>query len=408
MENEDKTDYNTKILNFMAMTEIGDPDVANKYLQQANWDETTAANIFFSQISPPQENNNININPNHNERNTNNNQNNNNEGLISRFIFGPLKFIFGSCMEKREIDREDEDEIFQELPNKTYNYQNFCTNIKRKIGIIILYTGRNVQFLRKFIIETSKNDNLMNLLRKNCFIFPLLASTNEGYQIKNIISENQFFCPVFAFCYKNGPIDYENQNILSRNDILYILEGENISISIFESKLLDCIDNLNNNSDFGIGMPLTDGEILEQQKSDMEILEKEAQKKEEEKRRQKIIEQQKQKEEERKKKELEKKIKEAKSKVVSEPDINEPNVTTICFRYPDGEKRVDRRFLKSHTVQNLYDFVTSLGKEIYSEENNSHFSLYQPFPPKKYEQMDNTLENEGLFPNAIIQIREEE
>ena len=34
-------------------------------------------------------------------------------------------------------------------------------------------------------------------------------------------------------------------------------------------------------------------------------------------------------------------------------------------------------------------------------------SLNQPFPPKKYENMDNTLEQENLFPNAVIQIREE-
>ena len=49
----------------------------------------------------------------------------------------------------------------------------------------------------------------------------------------------------------------------------------------------------------------------------------------------------------------------------------------------------------------------SLGREIYTEEENKCFSLYQPFPPKKYEEMENTLEKEGLFPNAIIQIREE-
>ena len=79
----------------------------------------------------------------------------------------------------------------------------------------------------------------------------------------------------------------------------------------------------------------------------------------------------------------------------------------ICFRYPDGEKVKNRRFLKSHTIQNLYDYVTSLGKEIYTEEENNSFSLYQPFPPKKYEEMGNTLEQEGLFPNAFVQIREE-
>ena len=139
----------------------------------------------------------------------------------------------------------------------------------------------------------------------------------------------------------------------------------------------------------------------------MENLEKQAQKREEELKKQKILEQQKKLEEELKIKEIENKAKEAKRKIVDEPDINNPNATTICFRYPDGEKRKDRRFLKNHTIQNLYDYVTSLGREIYTEEDNNNFSLFQLFPPKKYEQMENTLEQEGLFPNAVIQIREE-
>ena len=64
--------------------------------------------------------------------------------------------------------------------------------------------------------------------------------------------------------------------------------------------------------------------------------------------------------------------------------------------------------MKSHTIQNLYDYVTSLGTEIYSEEGNNSFSLHQPFPQKKYDVVENTLGKEGLFPNVVIQIREEE
>ena len=117
------------------------------------------------------------------------------------------------------------------------------------------------------------------------------------------------------------------------------------------------------------------------------------------------------KEEEQKKKkrlkEIKDKAKEAQGKIVDEPEEGKPDVTTICFRYPDGEKTKNRRFLKSNKIQNLYDYIASLGEEIYSEEENSKFSLYQPFPPKKYEQMENTLEEEGLCPNAVVQIREE-
>ena len=132
----------------------------------------------------------------------------------------------------------------------------------------------------------------------------------------------------------------------------------------------------------------------------MEALEKEVHMKEEqltkEKKEELLIE-----------KEIEKKKKEALSKLVEEPDIDNPDITTICFRYPDGERIKNRRFLKSHKIQNLYDFVASLGEEIYTEKENKSFSLFQPFPPKKYENMENTLEQENLVSNAVIQIREE-
>ena len=105
--------------------------------------------------------------------------------------------------------------------------------------------------------------------------------------------------------------------------------------------------------------------------------------------------------------EIKNKAKDALMKIVEEPDKDNPEATTICFRYPDGETTKNRRFLKSHKIQNLYDYVTSLGEEIYTEKENKSFSLFQPFPPKKYENMENTLEQENLVSNAVIQIREE-
>ena len=96
-----------------------------------------------------------------------------------------------------------------------------------------------------------------------------------------------------------------------------------------------------------------------------------------------------------------------KEKFEQEPDEYNQDCCIICFRYPDGEKTNIRRFLKNDTIKELYDYIKSLGNEIYTEEGNGVFSLNQPFPPKKFENMENTLENEGLFPNAVIQIKEE-
>jgi hypothetical protein len=38
-----------------------------------------------------------------------------------------------------------------------------------------------------------------------------------------------------------------------------------------------------------------------------------------------------------------------------EPAENDPNSTLIIFRYPDGDRRAERRFLKTEKIQvNIY------------------------------------------------------
>ena len=99
-------DNDTKVLDFMAMTETGDPEVAKKYLENNKWDVTSAVNAFFGQINVNNniDNNNvvnipkneININDNNiinNNLNNNNRPNNpppippENQSFISRYIF---------------------------------------------------------------------------------------------------------------------------------------------------------------------------------------------------------------------------------------------------------------------------------------------------------------------------------
>ena len=448
MRESKETDYNSKILNFMAMTETGDSEVATKYLESSNWDESIAVNKFYNKIqentsSSNKKNNKKNINENNIIIDSNDNKNfneqlsinfvndysenlidknienvpkkkveeNENENCLNKYIIIPILSIFNCCCKKEEINKEDNTAIFQSLPNS--DFKQFNEIIKKKIGIIILYKKQNLEFLNRFINQIINNSMSLNLIKQKCVILPLLSSTNEGINIKSIISDNPLIYPVFAFCYNPSKTIKKQNIILERKNVINILEGESISLDSFHSILIDCTENLNNekfeknkveNNNINV---LTDAEILEQQKSDMEALEKEALKKEEELKNQKLLEEQKKIEEEMLKKQEEKKMEELKKKVVEEPSEDNPDVTIISFRYPDGEKRKIRRFLKTHTVQNLYDYITSLGREIYTEEENNNFSLYQPFPPKKYNEMSNTLEKEGLFPNAIIQIREE-
>ena len=270
----------------------------------------------------------------------------------------------------------------------------------------------------------SRSTNNMNIMKQYFVVFPILANTRDSNKIQDLIIDNSdnnidIILPSFIFCYNrsNNKNSYLNP-ILNKNHIIYKLEGESTTVDSFyeaiketskyiETRNNNLISNSLNSLDKSFGL-LTDGEILTHQKYEMEELERKVQLDEEKQKQEEIEQENNKKKEELIEKEIQEKAKEASKKVLEEPNSEDPDSTTICFRYPDGEKSINRRFLKSHRIQNLYDYVESLGEEIYTEKENNKFSLYQPFPPKKYDNMENTLEMENLFPNAVIQIREEE
>ena len=406
-------DENQKLLNFMEISKINDINLARKYLISANWDEEQAMNVYFSRkdkinfINENEKNINIpntnNIPQNKSSNNNSTNNNDNNEGFFSRYIFSPLLTLFSSCYNHSDSDEEDDSKIFHFLPNKVKDFSKFTLYIKKYLGIIFFYDRNNFEFLKEFINKICRNTTIMDILKQKCLIFPILSTSSNGYKIQDIISDSNLTCPSLIFCYNK-----EKENIFGKNNIIEIIKEESMSIDIFYKTLTNLImqidekNNINKNilqesNSYNI---LTDGEILQRQKKEMEELEKNAQKmdeniKMENNKKKEILEK------------IEKTAEELKKKFEIEPDKDNPDCCTISFRFPDGDKRQDRRFLKNNKVKNLYDYVKSLGNEIYTEEGNGVFSLYQPFPPKKYENMENTLENEGLFPNAVIQIKEE-
>ena len=436
----EEIDYSSKIFNFLAMTETNDEEAAMKYLEQNDWDETKAVNKFYSDIDKNQtnnelinESNNINITNRSkvqliNENNINNdiniNEQNRESFIYKYFVKLPYQFILNCCSENREVSKEDEKKLFRFFPNLVDDFLEFCHLIKKKIGIIIFYSGKNIIFLKTLISYISRSTNNMNIMKQYFVVFPILANTRDSNKIQDLIIDNSdnnidIILPSFIFCYNrsNNKNSYLNP-ILNKNHIIYKLEGESTTVDSFyeaiketskyiETRNKNLISNSLNSLDKSFGL-LTDGEILTHQKYEMEELERKVQLDEEKQKQEEIEQENNKKKEELIEKEIQEKAKEASKKVLEEPNSEDPDSTTICFRYPDGEKSINRRFLKSHRIQNLYDYVESLGEEIYTEKENNKFSLYQPFPPKKYDNMENTLEMENLFPNAVIQIREEE
>lgn len=90
-----------------------------------------------------------------------------------------------------------------------------------------------------------------------------------------------------------------------------------------------------------------------------------------------------------------------------EPDENDPDACTVIFRYPYDEKTIKRRFNKNDKIEVLFNYVQSLGREIYSKPDFNSFELIYGYPPISFEsKKDQTLNDEGLFPSSTINIVE--
>lgn len=206
-------------------------------------------------------------------------------------------------------------------------------------------------------------------------------------------------------------------NLNNKLKVIDKIESNEYSIEILKDKIINNIEatpNTNKNEftnnntadleDEKDVNTLTGAQLIEHQKKELEKLE------EEELNKQRLIQEEKIKEENILK---EKAINEEKRKILqkekhnslpSEPSHDDKNATSIVFRYPNDDTRKERRFLKTDKISILYDFVASLGTDMFEESNE--FDLITPFPVKIFSDMEKTLEEEKLFPNAVIQIRE--
>ena len=185
----------------------------------------------------------------------------------------------------------------------------------------------------------------------------------------------------------NNINDNNNNNINNENKKEYEPNYADYDFGDEEDNIAD----LNNIQDYN-DAKLSDGQILAYQELKLRELEKMEEKKNLEK--EKLL----------KEKEESKKIK---TNLKPEPSDDNPDKCIILFRFPDGEKTVQRKFLKKDKIKDLFDFIKSLGREIFAEEEHHHFSLLQTFPYKLFDEIqNNTLEQEGLFPNSVLQIKE--
>ena len=335
----------------------------------------TFKNTLFPQIIKPNINNinsNISNNQNNNksQQNSNKNLQNNNKKVENNHIQKENKVnnLINKNSDNNEIPSKEE--IKKEIKNNKEN-DDFPKYINNEFSEL---NNENIPY------QDINNNNFQENNNKN-----IINNENNS----NISEEKNLPKKEYIPDYR----DYEFDN-----DLFPIYPG----IEQNQMQIPSFSDNYLNDSG-----ALSDSMIRKNIENEMKRLEKI----EEEKEKKIREEKEKKRKEEEEKKKLEQKEKEDKELfsmlIPPEPDDNNPDKCIIIFRLPDGEKNIQRKFLKTDKIAILYDYIRSLGKEIYSEEGCHNFSIIQAFPFKNFEnKLNNTLEEEGLFPNSVLQIKE--
>ena len=440
----DKINYAEKVANFNIITGNKDQEIAYKYLSQNNWDETIAIQQFNEDTKILEEKM-IRILKMKERKNKMKPKDINSYPI---YKIDSINSILNKITYYFKEDNTKYFNRFSKIKNAILLLDDFILNLKNtsKTGIIIIYSLNQM----RLIIDEFKN--ILNeplskeLFFDNSFIYPVIDNSLEG---NNFINELEITnLPTFVICkYKNEqslaiigkleiplklpdfrdkileseqaysqinnkkPANKTNNNINRDNE-----ENKNSGDNNNENKKgqyipdyrdyefeddenIDFIYNLSENNN----IKMTDGQLLAFQELKLRELEKVEEKKQLEK--EKMLE-----ENEKYNKIINKEIEESKKiaeKLKPEPEDDNPDKCIILFRFPDGEKTAQRKFLKQDKINDLYDYIKSLGRDIFTENEHHHFSLLQTFPFKSFDdKKDNTLEEEGLFPNSVLQIKE--
>ena len=421
-------DYTEKIANFNLIVGNKNEDLAYDYLSKTGWDEEKAAKLFN------EENKKLDIALSKYMKSKERKQKMKPKNINSyeEYKLDSIDSIFNSIT---KLFKKDNTlffgRYFSFMKNSVKLLDEFVSKLEKtsKTGIIILYSLQSMNLLKEQIKHIIEEPLSKELFFNNTFFYPSIDISIEGSNFIDELECNKL--PTFIICkYKNkeslaiiGKLDipfklgdlrdkileaelsYINKPTKEKNNINNINDNNNNNNINNENKKEyepnyadydfgdeeDNIADLNNIQDYN-DAKLSDGQILAYQELKLRELEKMEEKKNLEK--EKLL----------KEKEESKKIK---TNLKPEPSDDNPDKCIILFRFPDGEKTVQRKFLKKDKIKDLFDFIKSLGREIFTEEEHHHFSLLQTFPYKLFDKIqNNTLEQEGLFPNSVLQIKE--
>lgn len=173
-----------------------------------------------------------------------------------------------------------------------------------------------------------------------------MVDSTEGKRIISLMADQMLY-PSVLFCFNK-----RESSSFNRSCVVDRLEGH-VTIDVFRDGLIKNVELKENLTKSNKNLS-AHAILIQQQKEEIEQLErmeneKKIRENKEKLRLQKELEEKRRLEEEKEMKKLEKK-----NLLTSEPDESNPLATFIIFRYPDGDRRAERRFLKTDKIQVKY------------------------------------------------------
>ena len=363
------------LLNFKAISDISDDNLALHYLRQSQWDVTRAVNDYWSESSVPR----YPSAPRPAARSSS-------TWLGSR-IKSLLSDLWNNVVPQQM--KADTSSSAESLIKKLSVLSETPPVFSGKYLQDILVEAKNRQRMVFLLLDAGQgfaellcNEAIVAVLNENFIAWGVDAQSFEGKQARALIKPDEVPCVVvLRVSDVRAPTIQDTLVGLPSFDQLLEFLGRNIQKTI---------DHMAANDPF-----FQERQIRAQQEKELieaEQIVRMRQREQEEKERQ-LKEQM---ELEEKKKEERREIALEKLRRIGEEPDESGQTASLSFRIFDGRK-VDRRFVKTKMVEELYDFVESLV--------DVEFEIVSGFPHAVLDK-GVTIEDAGLCPKAVVHVRE--
>jgi len=85
-------------------------------------------------------------------------------GIFQRLVVRPLAYLGSFFCSRRSDTTEDENVVFEGLPERVTNMNAFNTLIKTRLGLLVLYQVSDGEYFQKLINDLKKEQYIMDIL----------------------------------------------------------------------------------------------------------------------------------------------------------------------------------------------------------------------------------------------------